>query len=178
MVTSYAFRSWIGSVRLGPIQPRLLGNRLRAAGLGYSIPERKDRMEKLTDVLKRMPASLEVVTTEKRSSTSSRGPGKTPAEQVFTRLAAMYGNKLMDMYSGQDLAVVRAEWGAQIDRFSVDEVKGALDACIKDYPSWPPTLPEFVSQCRAKIRPVLLRLDSPRPKPPKGIFEKLRGQLK
>lgn len=104
--------------------------------------------------------------------------GKSLVEQVFTKLATKYGNKLGDAYKGQDLRLVKAEWAEQLDAFSVEQIGGALGLATTLHPHWPPTVGEFVLLCRAVRPPEHLKLPAPRAVPPDGIFDRLRAMLK
>lgn len=70
-------------------------------------------------------------------------------ERIFDHLAALYGSKFADLWSGTDPAKVRALWADRLAGFrDRPEVFGlALTEC--DGRPTPPNLPEFLAICRA-----------------------------
>lgn len=72
-------------------------------------------------------------------------------ERLFARLSAMYGARFADMWSGLDMAKVKAAWAEDLGDLTLDEVTRGVSACkLRD---WPPTLPEFLSLCRPSLDP-------------------------
>lgn len=67
-------------------------------------------------------------------------------ERLFGRLSAMYGARFADMWSGLDLARVKAAWAEDLGELSPDDVARGVAACKRR--EWPPTLPEFLGLCR------------------------------
>lgn len=84
--------------------------------------------------------------------TSPAKPNALPDEwiaKLFTRFSGMYGSKFADLWSGCDIAGVRAIWAEDLGGFSGDEIRRGIDACKTR--TFPPTLPEFVSLCRPPL---------------------------
>lgn len=87
-------------------------------------------------------------------------PAKQPAfperwiEELFDRMAAMYGAKFADQWRGIDPAKVRAMWAEKLAGFAdkPQAIKSALDAL--DERPFPPTLPEFLQLCREAAKRV------------------------
>ena len=85
------------------------------------------------------------------SATSQVRPSVLPdawVEEIFRRLAALYGSKFADLWKGTDTESVKAVWAQKLAGFHDKPyvLKAALDAC--DDKPWPPTLPEFLGFCR------------------------------
>ena len=80
-------------------------------------------------------------------------------EKIFATLSAFYGNKFSDMWSNTNIDDVRAVWADRLGGF-IDKpwcIKYALDNL--DGRQWPPTLPEFISDCRRAPAPVVRQLE-------------------
>ena len=67
-------------------------------------------------------------------------------ERLWARLAAMYGNKFLDMWRGLDIYEVKQAWAEDLADYTGDELKRGLTWCKTQ--QWPPTLPEFMTACR------------------------------
>lgn len=81
------------------------------------------------------------------------------AQHVFRVLHGFYGNLFTAKFaSGQalpdggdeGLESAKAVWGHALYRFSLETVKDALAACLKEHAEYPPSLPQFVTLCQAK----------------------------
>lgn len=64
----------------------------------------------------------------------------------------MYGSKFADMWSSADAEMVKQTWAEALQYVSGEQIKAALRDCLNNNP-WPPSLPEFVSLCRAHYKP-------------------------
>lgn len=70
-------------------------------------------------------------------------------ERIFARFSAAFGaNKVGTMWPADQHEEVKALWGEQLGRFSPETIRAALQDTVDSGRSWPPTLPEFVEQCR------------------------------
>lgn len=70
-------------------------------------------------------------------------------DRIFARFVAAFGvAKLVAMWPEDTHEAVKDAWGYQLGRFSPDTIRLALQATIDSGREWPPTLPEFVEQCR------------------------------
>jgi hypothetical protein len=67
-------------------------------------------------------------------------------ERIFTRLSAMYGDKLARMWAGLDPEAVKAEWAEALGGFTGTEILVGLNSARSL--TWPPTLGEFMALCR------------------------------
>jgi predicted glycoside hydrolase/deacetylase ChbG (UPF0249 family) len=68
-------------------------------------------------------------------------------ERLFLRFSAMYGNLWVQRWKDVPMDVVKAEWTAELERFSLEMIRKALDHCTA-HNTLPPTLPEFSQICR------------------------------
>lgn len=73
-------------------------------------------------------------------------------DRLFGQMAGLYGSKFADLWSGTDIASVKAIWARKLGGFvsQPTALKEALDA-LDDHP-FPPTLPEFLTLCRNAAR--------------------------
>lgn len=80
-------------------------------------------------------------------------------DRIFALMACIYGRKFSDMWAGQDADMVKAVWAEKLAGFHErhDAIKYALD-CLEGR-EWPPTLPEFLSDCRRAPKPVVATLE-------------------
>lgn len=85
----------------------------------------------------------------------SRARLESCVENLFERMAAMYGRLFADMWDGQDLANVKAAWEEDLSPFCWQQIAWALDQC-KATRDFPPTLPMFLGLCRNAPRPEAL----------------------
>lgn len=70
-------------------------------------------------------------------------------DRLFARFAAAYGSmKVGTMYPADQVEEVRELWAQQLGRFAPESIGLAVQAVIDGGREWPPTLPEFVEQCR------------------------------
>lgn len=74
--------------------------------------------------------------------------GKSSIEHLFSRFAAMYGQKWS--MSPEQTEASMAEWASVLseEKITLDEVKDGIVACRTKHPSWPPTSLEFLQACR------------------------------
>lgn len=84
----------------------------------------------------------------------------------------MYGSRLADMWAGVNQAEVKATWAETLEQFTLDELRYALDACMKSY-DFPPSLPQFLALCKAQKKPENLKLDAPRVPMPDHVRKQL-----
>jgi hypothetical protein len=89
-------------------------------------------------------------------------PSVLPAawvEKIFATMLAHYGSRFADMWRDADIAMVKAVWAEKLGGFRdrSDCLKYGLD-CL-DGREWPPTLPEFISDCRRAPAPKVRALE-------------------
>jgi hypothetical protein len=82
-------------------------------------------------------------------------------ERLFARFQACYGNRMSVMYGDVPPADIKDAWRTGLTGVPVERIRIALINIIRIYPSWPPTLPEFLRECREEPtrpehRPALL----------------------
>ena len=63
-------------------------------------------------------------------------------ERLFARMAALYGGRFADQWSGINPADVKKCWAEEIAAYSMPQIAGAVNALTTK--NWPPTLPEFL----------------------------------
>ena len=80
-------------------------------------------------------------------------------DRIFAVMSCTYGRKFADMWAGQDAEMVKAVWAEKLGGFRdrPDCIKHALD-CLEGR-DWPPTLPEFIGDCRRAPKPVVAALE-------------------
>jgi hypothetical protein len=142
-------------------------------------------MQKLSDVLKHTQhsqAETSGVTTHNRPATSSTygalESGKSPIEQIISRLTFIYGARFIEQFDVSQAAAMKLEWWKAIEQFTPGAIAGALERCHIQHKTWPPTLGEFVALCKAQQPPNYLKLAAPREPAPAGIFDELRRKVK
>lgn len=91
-----------------------------------------------------------------QSSTSHRGlsPDGKPVptawvEELFSRLVAILGGAMSNVYAGADPERVKAEWAEALAGFSAEEVKRGIAATRTR--KFAPNLPEFLNLCRPAL---------------------------
>lgn len=72
-------------------------------------------------------------------------------ERLFTRLQAMYGNRLSVAWGDADPEDVKRVWGQALGAITPRELSRGIEGCMQL--DWPPSLPEFVRLCTAKPEP-------------------------
>jgi hypothetical protein len=116
--------------------------------------------------------------------TSPRTPRESAdaiVDRLFARLTTMYGKHWLDLWVGVPMEAVKAEWSRALTGVSVEQVRLALDSMLDKGNAFPPTMPEFVSLCRAFRRteaPHLSLADKRRGDGPPGGFNTLRSILR
>ena len=64
-------------------------------------------------------------------------------------MALIYGQKWISMYRDEDVQVEAERlWASGLSGIDLGRIKGALERCPDEYPSWPPTLGEFIEMCK------------------------------
>lgn len=88
---------------------------------------------------------------------------------LFMLFHGFYGNLFLSRYatgdldaSGKDKGVKSAMvvWQSDLARFAPDVIRAAADRCKVDHVKYPPTLPEFLTICRA-LQPRIAHFDKP-----------------
>jgi hypothetical protein len=72
-------------------------------------------------------------------------------EDLFARLAAIFGGSMSNVYASADPDRVKAEWAEALAGFSAEEVKRGLAATRTR--KFAPNLPEFLHLCRPALDP-------------------------
>lgn len=98
-----------------------------------------------------------LVTTDQFQSAPAATDEST-VNNVFKVLHASYGNLFLSKFAtgvtdakNRDMGVASARkvWAHTLAGFDDSLVLTALDQCLLDDPKFPPTLPQFIAQCRA-----------------------------
>lgn len=85
-------------------------------------------------------------------STSTNPIPEAWVERLFEKMAALYGNKFLDMWGKTDLKTVKALWSQELGKLSREEItRGANQLMTLE---WPPTLPQFLKICRVDVDPL------------------------
>lgn len=95
-------------------------------------------------------------------------------ESLLNRMAAIYGEKFLNLWSRTPPADMRDMWADALGRFDGEQIKWALHHLIANNP-FPPTLPEFVMLCRQAPRPEVPAL--PAPVVPKEVAKARAAEL-
>lgn len=80
-------------------------------------------------------------------------------DRIFATMLAHYGNRFTDMWRDANIADVKAVWADKLGGFAdrPDAIKYAL-GCLEGR-EWPPSLPEFLADCRRAPKPVVVALE-------------------
>lgn len=83
----------------------------------------------------------------------------TWVEKIFATMMAHYGSRFADMWRDTNIADVKAVWAKKLGGFAdkPDSIKYAID-CL-DGREWPPSLPEFLADCRRAPRPFVKSIE-------------------
>ena len=69
-------------------------------------------------------------------------------DHLFAKLAIKYAHKFTSVFPDEDIQLAaQNEWAEQLSKFSLDQIKKALDVCVDNFPEWPPTVGEFKALC-------------------------------
>jgi len=80
-------------------------------------------------------------------------------DRLFAVMSCTYGRKFADMWAGQDAEMVKAVWAEKLGGFRdrPESIKYAI-GCLEGR-EWPPTLPEFLADCRRAPKPAVAALE-------------------
>lgn len=80
-------------------------------------------------------------------------------EKIFATMLAHYGSRFADMWRDANIADVKAVWAEKLAGFRdrPDCLKYGLN-CL-DGRDWPPSLPEFLADCRRAPTPKIVALE-------------------
>lgn len=80
-------------------------------------------------------------------------------DRIFATMLAHYGSRFVDMWRDAIIADVKAVWSEKLGGFAdrPDCIKYGLD-CLSGR-DWPPSLPEFLSDCRRAPAPEVVKLE-------------------
>jgi hypothetical protein len=84
--------------------------------------------------------------------------------RIFALMMARYTHKWTSQFAADtDMKLAKSVWADGLSGLANDQIKQALDMCIDEYPSWPPTLGEFKALCKVgeQTRNELLSLPKP-----------------
>jgi hypothetical protein len=95
-------------------------------------------MEQIATVLSRPSASSNEL--DALALTNKR------ASRLWQRMAELYGNK----WHSQMGPAPTELWLRAVSGLSDDQLKVGINACLYSDDQWPPSLPEFVSRCKAR----------------------------
>lgn len=96
---------------------------------------------------------------------SSKAVPEAWIERLFVRLSAIYGSKMATMWGDCPKADIMDAWGEALASADPANVRSALAKVAERYPSWPPTLGEFMALCRNESTPQAHRQALPAPWP-------------
>lgn len=113
-------------------------------------------------------------------STSRPSPDESArlVDLLFARMHSAYGARWLDLWTGADLAIVKADWARALTGVTAEQYRLAIDAMLERGQQFPPSLPEFVSLTRQFRRHAYPpRLAHAREPAPEGAFQSLRSLL-
>jgi hypothetical protein len=94
---------------------------------------------------------------------------------IFSKLSITYGRDFTSRWEGQDMAVVKADWGNELDGFG-DKPDAIVWALKNLPPDRPPTVLQFREIAnRAPVKADVLRLAAPPINPELG--ERIRAEM-
>lgn len=101
-------------------------------------------------------------------------------DRIFQRLTVVYGRDFLSRYDGQDIAEVKADWGAELTCYQ--QAPEAIRYALEHIPSdKPPTVLQFRDICRRAPQYVPPALPSPPPDPTmaqelRRVFKPMTGR--
>lgn len=98
-------------------------------------------------------------------------------ERLFSRLQAIYGNRVTTMWADANPQEVQSVWAEGLGGFVGDDLRDALTAMQSAYPDYPPTLPQFSALCRdarERRRQSVQKLPPPKTKAPAEAMRQMR----
>jgi len=135
-------------------------------------------------IKKLLPDPQNLTTLESCDSSGAESNLPTPIlDRVFAVLTAIYGQKWTSLIIDEQMLVdMQKVWAYHLRDITVAEIKVALDKVPKDYPTWPPTVGEFMELCNfgKDHLPEFKSLPRPYSAPEIAMpaFEQLRSVLK
>lgn len=87
-----------------------------------------------------------------QSLTSTDRISEAWIERLFEKMAALYGNRFLDMWAKTDLKTVKALWSQELSKLTREEIVRGANALVTL--EWPPTLPQFLKISRVDIDPL------------------------
>ena len=105
------------------------------------------------------------------------GVPKAWIERLFSRFAAMYGNRVSTMWGDCPQADIHDAWQTGLARFTGDQIKAGLNRTLDRYPDWPPTLGQFRALCRPPVIPAAHRLFLVDKRPREPIDPKVKAKI-
>jgi hypothetical protein len=97
--------------------------------------------------------------------------------RLFSRLQAIYGNRVQTMWGKVDPTEVRQVWAESLARFEGSDLREAIENVMGAYPDYPPTLPQFMGLCmdaKRKRAQETQKLPPPKTEIPEHIRTALR----
>jgi hypothetical protein len=86
--------------------------------------------------------------TESKSDSVRPQPDRV-IDFLFVSLSAKYGHRWGSQFTSDDKArVIKGEWARGLVGLKAQELRKGLDACIHQYPDWPPTVGQFLVLCK------------------------------
>lgn len=74
-------------------------------------------------------------------------PDRTPLQELWTRMLAIYGHRWDSQYGRTPTGVAGETWEAGLEGLTPRQIGNGLDACLRATDDWPPTLPLFRARC-------------------------------
>ena len=75
--------------------------------------------------------------------------------RLFAVLAAQYGNRWTSLIQNEESDnAMRKVWGEGLVDINPEKIKSAVDMLPNEYPSWPPTMGQFLALCKIGDDPI------------------------
>lgn len=103
-------------------------------------------------------------------STSTNPIPDSWVDSLFSKMAALYGNKFLDMWRDLDLVSIKTIWAQELGKLSREELVRGVNALSAQ--EWPPTLPQFLKLCRVTIDPLAAYYQAVN-----GVVARERGEM-
>lgn len=109
---------------------------------------------------------------------SKPAPAKL-VDAVFAKMLVKYQQRWSSMMPDEALEQETAkEWAEQLAGFSLQAIKYALDACLDNYPDWPPNPGQFRQLCKmGEVEPDYKPLQLENPPDPETVAREI-GKMK
>lgn len=103
-----------------------------------------------------------------------QGQTESPSNMVWSAMTQMFGNRWVDNY-GKEPAKVPV-WHSQLERLPIEQITRGLQETRDRGLQHPPSLPQFISFCKAS-RPLAALRALPRPEVPESVVDEALAQI-